>query len=265
MAKDGSESEVREKRERKEKKDKKRKHDEVENDAEVEIVAEKKSKKDKKRKSTDADGDVVVADAPAATEVALVKSEDEDTDKKAVVKVEVPLVALVPFANPLCEEKSQKKVLKSVKKGMPPPPTSSNTSNRTVSLMIAIAAAKNKALKRGVKECVKAIRKSPPATPATPATLAASASPNGIVVLAADISPMDVISHIPVLCEDHGIPYVYVHSRAELGSAGATKRPTSVVMITPRVGKGGEGGEEWDAVYGELHRLAVKLGQSVRV
>ncbi len=77
---------------------------------------------------------------------------------------------------------------------------------------------------------------------------------------------MDVISHIPVLCEDHHIPYLYVPSRAELGAAGATKRPTSVVMVGPKVGKGVEGGEaEWEESYGELWRLAVKLGQVVRV
>ena len=49
---------------------------------------------------------------------------------------------------------------------------------------------------------------------------------------------MDVISHIPVLCEDHNIPYVFVHSRAELGLAGGTKRPTSVVMVVPTLVRG---------------------------
>ena len=78
---------------------------------------------------------------------------------------------------------------------------------------------------------------------------------------------MDVISHIPVLCEDHGIPYLYVPSRAELGAAGATKRPTSVVMLTPRVGKGveSEGQGEWEGVFGELNKLAQKLGAGVRI
>lgn len=49
---------------------------------------------------------------------------------------------------------------------------------------------------------------------------------------------MDVISHIPVLCEDHNIPYIFVTSRAELGAASATKRPTSVVMIVPGLSAG---------------------------
>lgn len=131
-------------------------------------------------------------------------------------------------------------------------------------LTLRRTAAKSKALKRGVKECVKAIRKSPEATPATNLS---KDTPPGIVILAADISPMDVISHIPVLCEDHGIPYVYVPSRAELGSAGATKRPTSIVMVTPKVGKGAKDADEseWSEQFKELQKLSVKLGQGVKV
>ena len=33
------------------------------------------------------------------------------------------------------------------------------------------------------------------------------------VVIAGDISPIDVISHIPVACEDNKVPYAYVPSR----------------------------------------------------
>jgi H/ACA ribonucleoprotein complex subunit 2 len=36
---------------------------------------------------------------------------------------------------------------------------------------------------------------------------------------------------LPVTCEDAGIPYVYVPSREDLGTAGNTKRPTSVILI----------------------------------
>jgi hypothetical protein len=102
---------------KKEKKEKKRKHSEVE-DAEVQVVAErKKDKKDRKRKSTDLDGDVTMDTSPG-TGIAVVKDEEEDEDEKKVIeKEEVPLAALVPFANPLCDEKAQKKVLKGVKKG----------------------------------------------------------------------------------------------------------------------------------------------------
>lgn len=80
---------------------------------------------------------------------------------------------------------------------------------------------------------------------------------------------MDVISHIPVLCEDHNIPYVFVTSRAELGAAGSTKRPTSVVMVTPKTGGKLKADEEvdadWDETYKELNKLVVKQGQHVKV
>ncbi|KAI5302385.1 snoRNA-binding protein [Ascosphaera atra] len=167
-----------------------------------------------------------------------------DTVEETTVekKTERPVGAVVPFANPLAEDKAAKKVLKSVKK-----------------------AAANKCLKRGVKEVVKAVRKTP-----VPAPNAAPSTPVGIVVLAGDISPMDVISHIPVLCEEHGIPYIYVTSRAELGSAGATKRPTSVVMVLPKPsGKKKEGDkgdmEEYSKVYDELVKAVEKESKKVKV
>lgn len=50
---------------------------------------------------------------------------------------------------------------------------------------------------------------------------------------------MDVIMHFPVLCEEHGVPYLYVRSRADLGVAACTKRATSVVMLKPEGKKGG--------------------------
>ncbi len=46
-----------------------------------------------------------------------------------------------------------------------------------------------------------------------------------------DVSPVDVISHIPVYCEEKHVPYCYVPSRRQLGAAGGTKRPTSVVLV----------------------------------
>ena len=85
---------------------------------------------------------------------------------------------------------------------------------------------------------------------------------------------MDVISHIPVLCEDHGVPYIFVPSRAELGAAGSTKRPTSVVMVS--LEKGGkkkaetdtvkeEGEDEFAEVYKELVRIVQKASRDVRI
>lgn len=49
--------------------------------------------------------------------------------------------------------------------------------------------------------------------------------------MAADISPIDVLSHFPILCEEKGIPYCFVKSRMLLGVAAQTKKPTSVVLL----------------------------------
>ena len=126
-----------------------------------------------------------------------------------------------------------------------------------------MTAAKNKTLKRGVKEVVKSLRKS------STAAAQGSEAP-GIVILAADISPMDVISHIPVLCEDHGVPYIFVTSRAELGAAGSTKRPTSVVLISKEAGgkkKGekAEGDDDFVEVYNDLFKAVMKASKDVRI
>lgn len=124
-------------------------------------------------------------------------------------------------------------------------------------------AAKNNTLKRGVKEVVKTLRKSPASSPTN------TAFP-GVVIIAGDISPQDVISHLPVLCEDHNVPFLFVTSRAELGAAAKTKRPTSVVMIMEKDPSGGkkskskkEGDENEDDGEGfaEAYASLVKYAQ----
>jgi H/ACA ribonucleoprotein complex subunit 2 len=127
-------------------------------------------------------------------------------------------------------------------------------------------AAAQRTLKRGVKEVVKALRKSPNTLPPSAGS---DTLPIGVVILAADISPMDVISHIPVLCEDHNIPYIYVTSRAELGMAGQTKRPTSVVMVSREAAKKAadkkEGDEEWVETYKSLVKVVEREGKHVKI
>lgn len=72
-----------------------------------------------------------------------------------------------------------------------------------------------KLIRRGVKEVNKSFRK----------------SEKGICIIAGDVSPTDVISHIPVCCEKASMPYVFVPSRETLGENAGTKRPTSVVIL----------------------------------
>ncbi|KAL8796643.1 MAG: hypothetical protein Q9195_001033 [Heterodermia aff. obscurata] len=208
------------------------------------IHKSKKDKKEKKEKRAAA----AAADIEATTKLLNAVEEEkpgsvvikEDGELQVKIKSVSLLGALVPFANPLADEKAGKKVLKSVKK-----------------------AAKSKALKRGVKEVVKALRKSP--------TTVSGDLPFAIVVIAADISPMDVISHIPVLCEDHSVPYIFVPSRTELGAASSTKRPTSVTMINKDMGgkkkdaEREEEEEDWGNVYKDLVKVVTRASKDVRI
>ena len=40
------------------------------------------------------------------------------------------------------------------------------------------------------------------------------------------------MTHLPILCEENSIPYVFVSSKDELGLAAGTKRATSVIMVS---------------------------------
>merc|ERR1712216_679413 len=121
-------------------------------------------------------------------------------------------IELHPFCQPLADKKLSKKLFKCIKK-----------------------ATKSKQVLRGVKEVVKGVRK----------------GAKGVCVIAGNISPLDVISHLPVMCEDAGVPYCYVPSKEDLGAAGQTKRPTSCMLLLPGPVKGK--GEDADGKYKEAY------------
>lgn len=87
-----------------------------------------------------------------------------------------------------------------------------------------------------------------------------------LLILAADINPMDIISHLPVLAEEAQIPYVFVTSKEELGHASSTKRPTSCVMVCPdqkRKGQKDSGEDDYREAYEECRREVEKLDTRV--
>jgi len=77
-----------------------------------------------------------------------------------------------------------------------------------------------------------------------------------LVIFAADISPIDVISHLPVQCERKDIAYGFVRSRLELGQAAQTKRPTSVVLIVEP-----EGDEKLTKRYEKINSKLRKMNE----
>ncbi|KAJ1965677.1 RNA binding protein snu13 [Dispira parvispora] len=55
------------------------------------------------------------------------------------------------------------------------------------------------------------------------------------IVLAADTEPLEVLLHLPLLCEDKNVPYVFVPSRVALGRACGVSRPVVACSVTTNV------------------------------
>ena len=61
-----------------------------------------------------------------------------------------------------------------------------------------------------------------------------------LVVMAEDVTPEEILAHMPVLCEEKNIPYTYVTSKEQLGTAAElTVGTTAVAVVNP--GKDKEG------------------------
>ena len=49
---------------------------------------------------------------------------------------------------------------------------------------------------------------------------------------AADAEPLEIILHLPLLCEDKNVPYVFCRSKAALGRACGVNRAVIAVSVT---------------------------------
>jgi U4/U6 small nuclear ribonucleoprotein SNU13 len=53
-----------------------------------------------------------------------------------------------------------------------------------------------------------------------------------ILILAADAEPIEILLHLPLLCEDKNVPYVFVPSKIALGRACGVSRPVISAALT---------------------------------
>jgi large subunit ribosomal protein L7Ae len=76
-------------------------------------------------------------------------------------------------------------------------------------------------LRRGTNEVTKAVERKQAA----------------LVLIAEDVEPPEIVAHMPALCDEKGIPYVYVPSKRELGAAaGIEVGAASVAIVEPGEG-----------------------------
>lgn len=84
---------------------------------------------------------------------------------------------MIPIAQPLASANTVKRIQKMIKEKRQTPK-----------------------LHRGIKHCQKAVVR----------------CPKGLLILCADITPMDLITHLPGICEEKNIPYIFVGSKQDL-------------------------------------------------
>ncbi|KAI6175001.1 hypothetical protein M3Y97_00983300 [Aphelenchoides bicaudatus] len=95
------------------------------------------------------------------------------------------------------------------------------------------------ALRSGLSDVMKGLRK----------------EETGIIVLAGDVWPIDMYSHIPALCEERQIPYIYTPSKKHLGLSVGFTRPFVAVMIKRT--------DENAAVYDDLHEAIKQVDLTI--
>jgi len=94
-------------------------------------------------------------------------------------------------------------------------PLSDNNLSITI-LELVGQCAKNKQLKKGANEATKTLNRG----------LAE------LIILAADTEPLEILLHLPLLCEDKNVPYVFVPSKVALGRSCGVSRPVIAASIT---------------------------------
>jgi len=138
------------------------------------------------------------------------------TEEDGGVSYEEKLKFVSKIAQPLASRKFSKKVYKLIKK-------SSKHKNY---------------IRSGLKDVQSRIRK----------------GETGMVIFAGDVTPLDVMIHMPAVCEDKGIPYVYTPSRMDLGAAMGVKRGCLMILVREH--------NEYQDLYDEVKAEVEKLERS---
>jgi large subunit ribosomal protein L7Ae len=90
-------------------------------------------------------------------------------------------------------------------------------------------------LRRGVNEATKAIER----------------GTAKLVVIAEDVTPPEVVAHLPILGDEKNAPYIFVPSKKELGTAAGIDVPTSAIAII----EGGNGKEIIEQIAKKMAEL----------
>ncbi|GFT93592.1 hypothetical protein TNCV_677331 [Trichonephila clavipes] len=123
-------------------------------------------------------------------------AEESKIDESQRFSYEEQLEHVSVIAKPIATKKVAKKIYKLIKK---------------------VAEHKNEKIlmRQGLKSVQSAIRK----------------GETGLLFIAGNVTPIDVICHIPGVCEEKNIDYIFTPSREDLGLAMGTKRSCLMILI----------------------------------
>ncbi|KDE02343.1 ribonucleoprotein-associated protein [Microbotryum lychnidis-dioicae p1A1 Lamole] len=76
-----------------------------------------------------------------------------------------------------------------------------------------------------------------------------------IIVMTADTEPIEILLHLPLLCEDKNVPYVFVPSKTALGRACGVSRPVIACSVTTNEARELQG--QIDTIRNQIERLLI--------
>jgi len=77
-----------------------------------------------------------------------------------------------------------------------------------------------------------------------------------LVVIAENVDPPEVVAHLPLLCEEKKIPYVYVPDKKRLGeAAGIEVQSAAVAIVEP-----GDAKQELNDLIAKVNEIKTKSG-----
>ncbi|PIN84685.1 MAG: 50S ribosomal protein L7ae [Candidatus Diapherotrites archaeon CG11_big_fil_rev_8_21_14_0_20_37_9] len=85
------------------------------------------------------------------------------------------------------------------------------------------------------------------------ATKAAERGTAKLIVIAEDVSPPEIVMHLPLICKEKGIPYSYAATKKDLGTMAGIHVGTAAIAVL----------EEGDQ-KNELAELAKKLQEAAK-
>jgi len=82
------------------------------------------------------------------------------------------------------------------------------------------------------------------------------------IVMAADAEPLEILLHLPLLCEDKNVPYVFVRSKQALGRASGVSR--AVIACSVTVNEGSQLKPQITAIQQSIEKLLIWVSRHVK-